>query len=133
MLKIHHIGIVVKDINAYLKNSQYCRSTEIVYDPAQHSNICLLRNIYNEPPIELIEPIDEKSTTYQHLIKSGNSIHHFCYQVDSYENLGVYLAKHKLKQISGPIEATVFDQKVVVFAYSRNQGIVEFIISNSRS
>ena len=128
MLKLHHIGIVVKDIAAYLKNSQYNRSTEIIYDPVQHSNICMLKNIYNEPPIELIEPIDEASTTYQHLQRNGNSIHHLCYQIDSYEKLEEYMGKHKLKRIFGPVEATVFNGEKVVFSYSRNQGIVEFLL-----
>jgi len=128
MLKLHHIGFIVKNIDAYLKTSQYARSTEVLYDPAQHSNICMLENGDNEPPIELIEPIDEKSTTYQYLRKNGNCIHHLCYQVDSYEKLEVYMAQHKLKRISSPVEAAVFHRQKVVFTYSRTQGIVEFVI-----
>jgi len=130
MLKLHHIGMVVKNIEDYLKTSEYARSTEVVYDPAQHSNICMLENADNEPPIELIEPIDDKSTTYQYLRKNGNGIHHLCYQVDSYEKLEVFMAQHKLKRIFGPVEATVFDRQKVVFVYSRTQGVVEFVILN---
>ena len=128
MLKIHHIGIVVKDIAAYLKSSQYRKSTEVIYDPIQHSNICILVNIYKEPPIELIEPIDEKSTTYQHLKKNGTSMHHLCYEIDSYEKLKEYMKQHRLKRVFGPVEAIVFNRKKVVFCYSVNTGIVEFLL-----
>ncbi len=132
MLKLHHIGMVVKNIEDYLKTSEFTRSTKVVYDPAQHSNICMLENADNATPIELIEPIDERSTTYQYLNKCGNGIHHLCYQVNSYEDLKVFMAQHKLKRIFGPVKATVFDQQKVVFAYSKTRGIVEFVILNRR-
>jgi methylmalonyl-CoA/ethylmalonyl-CoA epimerase len=128
MLRIHHIGIVVKSIVAFLEFSPYRRSTEIAYDPHQHSHICMLETGEKETQLELIEPIDEKSTTYQFLMKHGNGTHHICYEIDTYENLELYLRKSKLKRIYGPVEATVFENRNVVFAYSRTQGVVEFLI-----
>lgn len=130
MFPIHHIGIVVKNIDAYLDASPYERSTEIVYDPTQHSRICMLRTGEGETPIELIEPIDEKSTTYQFLKKHGNGTHHICYQAEREADLGAYLKTYKMKQITVPKPAVVFDDRKVVFAYSRTQGIVEFLIMN---
>jgi len=130
MLKIHHIGIVVRDIEAYLSSSPYHKSSDVVYDPHQHSNICMLDTGQSETPVELIEPIDEKSTTYQYLKKNGNGTHHICYQIDDLESLERYMGEHKLKRIYGPVEAVVFGKREVVFGYSRTQGIVEFLISD---
>ena len=128
MLKIHHIGIVVKNIALFIENSDYNISSEIVYDKNQHSNICLLNTLKNEPIIELIEPIDEKSTTYNHLIKNGNGIHHLCYQIESWLMLKGYLSRKKIKVIMGPVKALIFKNQRVVFGYSPIQGLVEFII-----
>jgi methylmalonyl-CoA/ethylmalonyl-CoA epimerase len=130
MLKIHHIGLVVKNIGAFLEFSPYKPSTEISYDPNQHSRICMLETGEKQTRLELIEPIDEKSTTYQFLRKHGNGTHHICYEIDSYDNLELYLKEFKLKRIYGPVEATVFDNRNVVFAYSLTQGVVEFLILN---
>tara|TARA_Y100000816_G_C25977269_1_gene510178 strand:+ start:429 stop:836 length:408 start_codon:yes stop_codon:yes gene_type:complete len=127
-LKIHHIGIVVKDIGAYLKSSQHNKKTDIIYDPIQHSHICLIDDGLKTPLIELIEPIDEKSTTFQYLKKNGTSMHHFCYEIDNYNRLEAYMKQNNLKRIFGPVEAVIFNGKKVVFCFSIFLGIMEFLL-----
>jgi len=130
MLKIHHIGIVVKNIEKYLQNSPYKKNTDVVYDPIQYSNIVMLDGKKNEPLVELIEPMNSKSMTYSFFKKNGNSVHHICYQAKNIDIVDEYIKKYKFKKILGPVEAKIFDNQSVVFAYSSSQGLIEFLISN---
>jgi len=43
------------------------------------------------------------------------------------------MSQHKLKRISGPVGAKVFDDRLIVFAYSRSHGIVEFLLMGEGS
>ena len=78
-LKIHHIGIVIRNIDQYLKNS-FLSLTKKIYDPIQDSNLALVET-YNDFFIELIEPISKSSTTFNFLL-AGGGYHHLCYLID---------------------------------------------------
>jgi methylmalonyl-CoA/ethylmalonyl-CoA epimerase len=130
MLKVHHIGIVVRNIEKYLKSSPYDKSTDIVYDPIQQSNIVMLNTGQSGSSIELIEPMNKRSMTYSFLEKNGNSVHHICYLAKDMDEVDRYIRKYKFKKILGPVEARVFDGQSVVFAYSANQGLIEFVTTN---
>ena len=129
MLKMHHIGIVVKNIDSYLKYTQYNKLNDPIYDPIQNSNILILQTINDEPLIELIEPLNENSYTYGYLKKYGNGMHHICYIANSIIEVNEYILKFNFKKILGPIPAIVFNNDLVIFAYSRSHGIVEFLVS----
>ena len=37
----------------------------------------------NSPNLELIEPINNKSTTYNYLKKTGGGYHHICFEIET--------------------------------------------------
>jgi hypothetical protein len=84
----------------------------------------------DEPNIELIEPINEQSTTFNFLTGKGGGIHHFCYEVDNIDKLNFFLQSNNIKQIYGPVQARLFDDKAVVFGYTKNKEVIEFIITD---
>ena len=127
---MNHIGIVVKSIDQYVENSFYYKLEKYVFDSIQHSNLGLILTNDGEPNIELIEPIDENSTTFNFLKKTGGGYHHICYEFASLSSLDSFMNKHRIKKIFGPVKAILFDNKKVVFGITKNREILEFLIMN---
>ena len=126
-LIVHHIGIVISDIDEYLKYSLFNNIYKRVYDPLQHSNLALL-STGSSLFIELVEPIDEKSTTYNFLNQKGGGYHHICFRVKNDNCLNKILINNKIKKIWGPKPAILFGGKNIVFGYTKNKELIEFII-----
>ena len=68
-MKFVHIGIVVRDINTYLKNNVISNCSEIIYDEIQDADICFVENKTAKVGIELIQPKSNNSTVYNFLQK----------------------------------------------------------------
>ena len=128
MYRINHIGIVVKNIEQYVNDSIYPKINKIVIDPIQHSKMGLIKIGNNSTDIELIEPLNSKSTTYNYLKKTGGGYHHICYETNNEKALYFFLKKQNIKIIYGPVEALLFNNNKVVFGYTKNREIVEFLI-----
>jgi len=124
-MKIHHIGYVVKNIEKYKKNLVIDKIVKEVYDEIQQAKLSLIKseNIF----IELIEPQNENSFTYNFLQKSGG-YHHLCYETTKKE--AEYLIKEKkMIKVLDWVYAPLLDGNVC-FAYNRNKEIVEFVSLN---
>ena len=83
-LKLHHIGIVVQNINESLGEISNFLSFESTSLPtlvgSQKVNICFLKT--NSVYIELIEPADPDSPITS-FVKDGGGFHHLCFEVDN--------------------------------------------------
>ena len=126
-MKLHHIGYVVKDIGQYEKNLIVEKKIKELFDPVQNSNMALYLN-YSDSLIELIQPLNEESFTYNFLHKNGSSYHHLFYEIGSESELKGVVDDQKLIKVKGPIPAVLFDGRMVWFYYSRNKQIVEFVL-----
>jgi len=126
-MKLHHIGYVVKDIAQYEKNLIFEKKIKELFDPVQNSNMALYLN-FTDSLIELIQPLNEESFTYNFLQKNGSSYHHLCYEIGSESELKELVDSQKLIKVKGPIPAILFDGRMVWFFYSRNKQIVEFVL-----
>ena len=126
-MKLHHIGYVVKDIAQYEKNLIFEKKIKELFDPVQNSNMALYLN-FTDSLIELIQPLNEESFTYNFLQKNGSSYHHLCYEISSESELKELVDSQKLIKVKGPIPAILFDGRMVWFFYSRNKQIVEFVL-----
>ena len=126
-MKLHHIGYVVKDIAQYEKNLIFEKKIKELFDPVQNSNMALYLN-FTDSLIELIQPLNEESFTYNFLQKNGSSYHHLCYEISSEPELKELVDSQKLIKVKGPIPAILFDGRMVWFFYSRNKQIVEFVL-----
>jgi methylmalonyl-CoA/ethylmalonyl-CoA epimerase len=128
-MRLHHIGIVVNDIEKYETSMTFEEKVLQVIDPVQKSKLALYKN-FGSCYIELIQPINENSYTMNFLKKNGNAFHHFCYEVASKETMLDIVEKKKLIFINGPFPAILFDNRNVYFYFSRNKEILEFLIEN---
>ena len=82
-IKLHHIGIIVKDIQTSLgelsRYLEFEKTSIPMLVESQRVNVCFLKtsDIY----IELIEPIGNNSPVKK-ISESGGGFHHLCFEVD---------------------------------------------------
>ena len=93
-MKLHHIGIVVKNIQESLGELTQYLDFESTTVPSlvgsQKVNICFLKT--NNVFLELIEPAEE-NTPISNFIKKGGGFHHLCFEVDD-----IHLELEKMKK-----------------------------------
>ena len=82
-MKLHHIGIVVKNIQESLGELtnflQFKETTIPMLIESQKVNVCFLKT--SDVYLELIEPIDDDSPVKK-ISESGGGFHHLCFEVD---------------------------------------------------
>jgi catechol 2,3-dioxygenase-like lactoylglutathione lyase family enzyme len=125
-VRVHHIGYVVRDTQAYAKSFPGITLLKTVVDPIQDAELSLYE-VGTGSLIELVQPLSPSAFTWEHLNRSGEGLHHICYEGISAERLDEVLLHHRLFKIRGPIHATLFERNVV-FALTRQRAIVEFLL-----
>jgi len=134
-MKLDHIGVVVKDIDQKL---EYYRDffkmtpiTEITHEPAQDAKVVFLNAGHgHQPMVELIQPLSEKSTTYQYLQKTGGGIHHFCYVVENLDNAIAHFKEKKCMQIRDIYPGAGHGGNRAVWFFSPQKELFELIEAN---
>ena len=125
-MKLHHIGIVVKNVQDSLGELTRFLSFESTTIPAlvplQKVNVCFLKT--NSVYIELIEPAEENSPVSD-FVKEGGGFHHLCFEVDDV-NAKVNEFRNKGGVIVSPPEQTIgweklgFENRLASFVYFDN-------------
>ena len=134
-LKLHHIGIAVKNIQGSLGELTKFLNFESTTVPtlvgSQKVNVCFLKT--NDVYIELIEPAVENSPVSD-FVKGGGGFHHLCFEVDDV-NAKVSEFRNKGGIIVSPPELTIgweklgFENRLASFVYFDNLPVklIEFI------
>jgi len=113
-LKLHHIGIVVENIQKSLGELTKYLDFESTTMPSlvgsQKVNICFLKT--NNVFLELIEPAEENSPI-SNFIKKGGGFHHLCFEV-----VDIHLELEKMKKNGARIVVDVvkgFEERLTAF------------------
>jgi len=113
-LKLHHIGIVVENIQKSLGELTKYLDFESITMPSlvgsQKVNICFLKT--NNVFLELIEPAEENSPI-SNFIKKGGGFHQLCFEVDD-----IHLELEKMKKNGARIVVDVvkgFEERLTAF------------------
>ena len=113
-LKLHHIGIVVQNINESLKEISNFLSFESTSLPtlvgSQKVNICFLKT--NSVYIELIEPADPDSPIIS-FVKEGGGFHHLCFEVDDIQQEIDKMVKKGARLVVAPVKG--FEDRLIAF------------------
>ena len=114
VLKLHHIGIVVENINESLGEIANFLSFESISLPtligSQKVNICFLKtnNVYGE----LIEPA-EKNSPIIDFAKNGGGFHHLCFEVDNIQQEIDKMIKNGARLVVSPVKG--FEDRLIAF------------------
>ena len=113
-MKLHHIGIVVENIQKSLGELTNYLDFESTTMPSlvgsQKVNICFLKT--NNVFLELIEPAEENSPI-SNFIKKGGGFHHLCFEVDD-----IHLELEKMKKNGAHVVVDVvkgFEERLTAF------------------
>ncbi len=113
-MKLHHIGIVVKNIQNSLGELTQFLNFESTTIPSlvgsQKVNICFLKT--NNVFLELIEPAQENSPISD-FVKTGGGFHHLCFEVDD-----IHLELGKMKKNGARIIVDAvkgFEDRLIAF------------------
>ena len=113
-LKLHHIGIVVKNIQKSLGELTNYLNFESTIVPSlvgsQKVNICFLKT--NNVFLELIEPAQENSPISD-FVEKGGGFHHLCFEVDD-----IHLELEKMKKNGAHVIVNVvkgFEDRLTAF------------------
>lgn len=129
-MKLHHVGIVVNNIQESLGELKRYLNFETVSTimpvGSQKVNICLMK--IGEPFLELIEPASPDSAISE-FARSGGGIHHICYEVKNIESELESLAKKGATILVNPVKG--FDERRIAFVdlntKNTNCGLVELL------
>ena len=128
-MKLHHIGIVVKNIQKSLGELNQYLNFESTTVPSlvgsQKVNICFLKT--NNVFLELIEPAQENSPISE-FAEKGGGFHHLCFEV---ENIFEEIEKMKKKGARVIVEPTKgFEDRLIAFVLlnmkNTNCNLIEF-------
>ena len=129
-MKLHHIGIVVKNIQESLGDLTQFLSFDSINVPSligsQKVNVCFLKT--NSVYIELIEPAEENSPVSD-FVKDGGGFHHLCFEVDDIHNEVEKMVKKGARLVVEPIEG--FDNRLIAFLVlnmkNTNSNLIELV------
>ena len=125
--RLHHIGLLVDQMESYLTTSFWSRQSSIVYDPNQQARLCLVCiGEDKDRLVELIEPVGKDSPTYQALDK-GQKLHHLCFEAPDTEAVDTLIEEYRLLPVTEWQRAVLFQGRPVRFAFTRNRELVEFV------
>lgn len=126
MIKINHVGYVVRNIKIYEENFPLLTRVKSIYDPLQNADLVLYESgegVY----VELIEPQNSSAFTWNHLEKFGDGLHHICYEGLDEQGVTELINSRKMLKVRGPMYAPLFDRDVI-FAITRTRAIIEFLL-----
>ncbi len=114
ILKLHHIGIVVQNINESLGEISNFLSFDSISLPtligSQKVNVCFLKtnNVY----IEFIEPTEENSPI-SNFVKEGGGFHHLCFEVSDIHQEIDKMVKNGARLVVKPTKG--FEDRLIAF------------------
>ena len=130
MMKLHHIGIVVKNIQESLgelgKFLDFKETSIPIEVKSQKVNVCFLKtsDIY----IELIEPVENDSPV-KTFSESGGGFHHLCFEVEDIFKEIKKMTDNGARIIVKPTKG--FEDRLIAFILlnmkNTNCNLIEFV------
>jgi methylmalonyl-CoA/ethylmalonyl-CoA epimerase len=130
-MRLHHIGFVVRDIQAEIQ--KVARSvgatwdTKVFHDPLQKVKVSFIQTACpGDAQIELVEPASPDSPVLRFLEKGGG-LHHLCYEV---ADLGEHLSKMRKEGalvVKSPLPAVAFENRLIAWVFTRQKLLLEFL------
>lgn len=130
--KLHHIGILVKDINkaatGYVEKLGYVIKSGIIHDPVQTALVQFLILGRDSPYVELITP-DGTNGKLINAMKKGGGLNHLCYETDNIEKSYNNLVNKGMFSLQQPVDAASFPGRRITWLMGRDGIPIELVES----
>src|SRR5215471_4605931 len=128
-MRLHHIGIAVRDIakdpERYQKALGILLESRIVEDKSQRVRV-RFGSIVGSVLVEFVEPIGEASPVTG-WVERGGGVYHVCYQVKDLEQELDHVCRAGGILVTRPCPAPALGNKRIAFVYTRGRNLVEFL------
>jgi methylmalonyl-CoA/ethylmalonyl-CoA epimerase len=128
-MKLHHVGIVVKDLasygDAYARLLGLVADSEVIHDPIQKVRAQFWRD-ERGGLVELIEPAGRDSPAWSQSQK-GRGLNHLCYETDDLEQTVQESIRQGAMLTGEMAPAVAFGGRRIAFLYFLELGLIEFL------
>ena len=128
-MNIHHLGLVVADIDAAIaEHRALFGEIEVhgpIVDPLQEVEIVMLRPAHGTW-IELLRPLTD-SSPLQRALEAGGGLNHLCYAVPDVPSAVESLVARGCMPVRPRLPAVAFGGRDVAFLYSPHQQVFELV------
>lgn len=130
-LRLHHIGVAVRDIaqaTPFYRDVLGFDQVDGPYDdPIQKVSVSFLTSTRGVGPcIELIAPLGDASPINRYLSKECGA-YHLCYEVDGIEAALEDLRRKGCMVISGPVPAVGFGHRRIAWIFTPTKQLIELV------
>ncbi|HOP48328.1 MAG TPA: VOC family protein [Desulfobacteraceae bacterium] len=130
-MRLHHIGVVVKDISQSIKTYEKILGLDIIAepeeDPIQKVKAVFLDMGWGEDmTLELLEPTAQDSPVMKSLGRGGG-LHHICFEVDDIDEEIKRVKEKGGTVVCEPVPACGFDNRRIAFVFPVDNILVEFV------
>lgn len=130
-MKIHHLGIVVTDVDEALTALGLSRSniSETVFDPNQKNNLHFIHLPENNLWLELVEPVTEDASTAKFAKKFSIGLHHLAMGTEDIEAVEATYSARPGNFVLGKYQISVdsFGGKIQTLFVAVKGLILEFV------
>lgn len=130
-VKVHHIGYMVKNIEAAQKHFQdlgYTSESDKVLDPIQQVYILFVKK--DGYLVELIQPINKESRLNSLLKRQGCGPYHIAYEIEGEGTMEAAIKKLKKKgyiRVTEVEKALALNNREIVFLFNKDLGLIEIV------
>ncbi len=129
-LKLHHIGVVVAQIEPaaalYVERFGYTIVSPLLHDPMQTAHIQFLRLASGTPFLELVAP-DSSASKLAAAAKKGTALHHLCYEVQDIAAAVSHLSATGMATLCDPVPAVAFPGRRIAWLMGADRVLTELV------
>lgn len=134
-MKLHHVGIVVKDIARatpwFEEQCGYRAASDVIHDPIQKVRVQFFEH-RDGSRIELIEPAAEDSPVSRTLQKQGGGVNHLCYEVHDLDGTLERMRAAGAFPTRSPQPAAAFGGRRITFVLTPDRALIELLESDQQ-
>jgi methylmalonyl-CoA/ethylmalonyl-CoA epimerase len=131
-LRLHHVGVLVKDIPSAARNFVTTLGcvieSEVIEDPVQTACVQFLRQPGTAFWLELVTP-NGPNSKLTNALKKGGGPHHFCYETDDINGTCGRLREQRMLILGGPVKARAFPHRRIAWLMDRSRMLIELLES----
>lgn len=130
LLRLHHIGFVVANIEAtgqsFARSVNGVWTTEIIHDPIQRVKVSFLSLPGTDVQMELVEPAGEQSPV-RALLEKGGGLHHICYEVENCEKALAAMRQRGAMIVRRTKPAVAFGGRGIAWVLTAEKLLIELL------
>lgn len=129
-LRLHHLGMLVKDIAAaaanYVQSFGYEVKSEIIHDPVQTAYVQFLKLPGDAVYVEFVSP-DRPDSRLSNSLNKGGGLNHICYSTEDIEADFRTLRACGLFSLQAPVAAAAFRGRRIAWLMGKDQIPIELV------